>query len=111
MFKGGSRKDGIILSLPYMTKKVVSRSSKKVKPKTINLASGLYQEKPLAFIVYPYDDSDHDFMLFYEERDAWDYAKEQEEEADVPYGSWEVYALWASDWPIEGKKEIRKKRE
>lgn len=70
-----------------------------VGPRTITLSENVRQEEPLAFMVFAYDDVDADYMVFPEEREALDYAMEQEEKANAAEDSWPIYALWASDWP------------
>lgn len=63
-------------------------------------AENVRQEKPLAFMVFTHNDSEVDYLVFFEENEARDNAMEQEESADAPENSWPVYALWASEWPL-----------
>lgn len=65
----------------------------------ITLSKSVRQQEPVAFMVFTHKSLDFDYMIFFEERDAKDYAMEQEEKADMPEESWPIYALWASDWP------------
>jgi hypothetical protein len=68
---------------------------------TIELSESVCHEAPAGFLVFAHKDIDADYMIFPEERDAKTYAFLQEEKANTPEGSWPVYALWASDWPLK----------
>lgn len=67
--------------------------------RTITLSENVRQESPVGFMVFAYGSIDVDYMVFPEEREARDYAMDQEEKAKAPEGSWPIYALWASEWP------------
>lgn len=64
--------------------------------RTVTLSDDVRQEHPLAFLVFAHDD-DPDYQLFIIEKDAIDFAQEQEEKSDAAEGSWLIYPLWASD--------------
>ncbi len=69
-------------------------------PRTIELTDAVRQEKtPPAFMVFCHNEPEQDYMFFGEEREARDYAMEQEEKANAPEDSWPIYALWAAEWP------------
>jgi len=70
-----------------------------VGPRTITLSENVRQEIPVAFMVFAPANVEEDYFLFGEEREARDYAMEQEEKANAPEDSWPIYALWASEWP------------
>jgi hypothetical protein len=70
-----------------------------VRPRTITLSENVRQESPVGFMVFAHESIDVDYMVFPEEREARDYAMEQEEKANAPEDSWPIYALWASEWP------------
>lgn len=69
-----------------------------VRPRTVELSENVRQESPVGFMVFAYESCDVDYMVFPDEREAKDYAFEQEEKrgTDEP---WPIYALWASEWP------------
>lgn len=70
-----------------------------VGPRAITLSENVRQESPVGFMVFAHADMDADYMFFGEERDARNYAMEQEEKANAPEDAWPIYALWASEWP------------
>jgi hypothetical protein len=56
---------------------------------------------PPAFMVFCYKDIDFDYKIFTEERDARDFAFEQEcceNDLEKKRNYWPIYALWATDW-------------
>lgn len=75
------------------------RCSAVVRPRTITLSDNVRQESPVGFMVFAHESIDVDYMVFPEEREARDYAMDQEAKANVPEDSWPIYALWASEWP------------
>ncbi len=67
----------------------------KARPPLITLDENLRQEEPPAFMVFAHESLDVDYMVFPQEREARDYALEQEEKSNSPENSWPIYALWA----------------
>lgn len=81
------------------TKTQTSPQQQVVRPRTVTLSENIWQEKPVAFMVFAHKSIDVDYVVFPEEREARDYAMEQEEKSNAPDDSWPIYALWASEWP------------
>ena len=59
------------------------------------LADDVRQDSPMAYMVFCHKDIDHDYLIFPEYHEAQTYAMEQEEKADAPEGSWQIYPLQA----------------
>lgn len=70
-----------------------------VGARTVELSDDVRQETPVGFMVFAYEGIDVDYMVFLSEREALDYALDQEERACFADNSWPIYALWASKWP------------
>lgn len=86
-------------STPQNLKRTGRSLERLVRLRTITLSENVRQESPVVFMVFAHQDFETDYMVFPEEREARNYAMEQEERSDAPENSWPVYALWASEWP------------
>jgi hypothetical protein len=71
--------------------------------KTVTLSNNVEQETPVAFIVIPFNTAEYGYRLFFTESAAQDYADDQAEISNTD--SWPIYALWATEWPINESEE------
>jgi hypothetical protein len=71
----------------------MKRSSRSAKRSTIELTDDMHQDEPAAWMVFLYDTTMREYLVFVDKGDAERCASEQADEADR---DWLIYPLYAT---------------